>query len=59
MVNIRIDFGRIFFDFFPYKQTPLNNKKTEPNVMDFFPRKRVEKNLFKIGNQVVNLFGIH
>ena len=38
MVNIRIDFGRIFFDFFPYKQTPLNQKKTEPNVMEFFLR---------------------
>ena len=60
MVNIRIEFGRkFFFDFFPYKQTPLNQKKTEPNVMEFFLRENgSKKNLSKIDNQVANLFGI-
>ena len=48
------------FDFFPYKLNPLNKKKTEPNVMDFFFREKgsKKKNHSKMDNQVVNLFGI-
>ena len=60
MVNIRIDFGRIFhfFRFFPYKFNPLNQKKTRIQRYVFFSRKKGRKSLSEIDNQVVNLFGI-